>query len=194
MPNQNHQQNLLTVFSSLSDTDLIALRNAGSLHIRGTNLYAEPSDLIHEALLRCLEGRRHWDGCVPFTVFLSNVMRSIASADRNSFETRQFVNANTFEENGMPDGLGWLAPRAPSAEEDNMARERAALGRRQITNLKTAFADDWIVLELINAWFTGDRSPQITQQFSISFQEFEAARRRLQRHIRGISPTEGGQL
>lgn len=190
----SHAQNLFNAFNALSNSDLIALRKAASIHIRGTNLYADPNDLIHEALLRCLENRRHWNGQVPFTVFLSNVMRSIAYADRNSFESCRFISASAFEEGGMPDGLGWIAPRSPSAEEDNIELQRAALGQAHMKKLKAYFAEDWLVLELVNAWATGDRSPQIMERHGIQFATFEAARRRLQRHIQTISQTYGGEL
>lgn len=184
---ENFSEVISQAFHSLSNADLIAIRKSAHIHMQGTALYADPSDLIHEALVRCLDGRRHWDEKVPFTVFFSNVMRSIAHADRKSFQTRKFVSASVFEQEGLPDGLGWVADRVESAEDRNIAIEREALGRKQLTELRKAFSEDWLALEIINSWGTGEQSTQITDRHGIEFNTFEAARKRVQRHIKKIS-------
>src|SRR5471030_272194 len=103
-------EDLFKTFDALPDSDLIALRKSASYHMRGTH-FSDPFDLINEAFLRCLDERRRWDGVVPFPLYLSNIMKSIGSAERNSFEARNIITVSQFTSHDMPDFLGWLSPR-----------------------------------------------------------------------------------
>lgn len=183
-------QELFDAFSSLSDSDLLALRKAASLRLFNTQ-YTEPADLIHEALTRCLDGRRNWPKAVPFTVFLANAMKSIADADRNLHSSRLVISSALLETPSRPDPLSDLGPRAPSAEEDCIALENLRLARGQLEQLKRAFCDDPAALSVLHGWMAGMSSKETIAARSLSAKEYDAARKRVARQIQSQSNTLG---
>lgn len=182
-------QELFAAFSSLSNSDLIALRKAASYRLSGTQ-YSEPADLIHEALARCVDGRRHWPKEVPFTVFLANVMKSIVSADRNLFSTRYVTLASTLETPVCMDPLGDLSPAAPSAEDDYIAMEDHRLAQAQIENLKMAFSNDPTALAVLSSWLQGLSGKEIISTYSLSEKDYDAARKRVARKVASTSNSQ----
>lgn len=173
---------LFEAFSALSDSDLLALRKAASMRLFGTQ-YSEPADLIHEALTRCLDGRRNWPKAVPFTVFLANAMKSIADADRNLHSSRFVISSALLETPSRPDPLGELGPKAPSAEDDCIALEDTRLAREQTEELKRFFADDPAALAVLSGWLEGLSSKEAIEAQCITPKDYDAGRKRLSRHI-----------
>lgn len=182
MSNYATIQELFDAFSALSDADLLALRKAAYIRLGGTQ-YSEPADLIHEALTRCLDGRRHWPKAVPFTVFLANAMKSIADADRNLHSSRLVISAALLETPSRPDPLSDLGPRAPSAEEECIALEDLRLAREQTEELKRYFTNDPAALGVLSAWLAGLSGKEAIAAKSLTAKEYDAARKRLARRI-----------
>lgn len=175
-------QELFAAFVSLSDSDLLALRKAASLRLGGTQ-YTEPADLIHEALTRCLDGRRHWPKEIPFTLFLSNAMKSISHADRSRYETRFVIGASSLETASRPDPLSDLGPSAQSAEDDCIALEDLRMARRHTEALRQVFKNDPAALAVMSGWLAGLSCKEATEAHCITPREYEAARKRLARQI-----------
>lgn len=62
---------------AMSDYDLLRLRALARLRARGLPGGVAWSDLLHEAVLRALEGTRRWPPGVPLLAFLAGIMRSL---------------------------------------------------------------------------------------------------------------------
>lgn len=173
---------LLSAFAALTNADLLALRKAASMLLDGTQ-YTEPSDLIHEALIRCLNGTRTWPTHVPFTVFLANAMRSIAGADRRSKAAQttrpesHYVTENFFEP------LNYFAPRSPSAEEAYLSMLERERAEQEIDRLREAFNADPVASVVLTGWLSGLSTQEIVADNLLPFKEYDAARKRLRRKV-----------
>lgn len=187
MPSHATIDELFAAFAALSDADLLALRKAASMRLPGTQ-FSEPMDLIHEALTRCLDGRRHWPKSVPFPVFLANAMKSIASADRNAHSVKMVIQASSLESDAWEDPLGSLGLTAPSAEEDCIALENDRLAEANARNLLLAFESDKAAGSVIAGWLDGLSAKEVMAKSSISPKEYDAARKRVERRIAAMSP------
>lgn len=173
-------EELLEAFAALSDADLLALRKAASLRLDGTQ-FTEPADLMHEALTRCLDGRRRWPKAVPFPVFLYNAMKSIASADRRLHSSKLVIQASELETDLWRDPLGSLGDMSPSAEADCIRLQEGRLSRELLARLRKEFAGDVAVDAVMSSWPDELGSREIMKRHGLTFREYDAARKRIER-------------
>ena len=165
----------LGAFEALTDSDLLALRKAAWTLIQGTQ-YSEPADILYEALTRCLDGRRRWPLDAPFTSFLLNAMRSISSGDREVYRARYGIDESKLEEE-----LIALGAVAPSAEEDAIAAERARFATARAEELRRSFKGDPAARAVMDGWLRDLTADEMMAKHSLSFKQFEAARKRVAR-------------
>src|SRR5947209_3022384 len=66
-----------SAIQALSETDLVRLKALARLWSRGLPGGIGWADVLHEAIVRVLDGSRPWPPGVPILAFLSGVMRSI---------------------------------------------------------------------------------------------------------------------
>lgn len=171
----------LSEFEALTDSDLLALRKMASTLINGTQ-YSEPTDMIYEALTRCLDGRRNWPIGVPFTSFLLNSMRSISSAERSCYRARFGLDESRVEEE-----LIEIGAVAPSAEEDALAAERARFARARAEELRGSFKGDPVARAVMDGWLRDLTAAELMAEHALSFNQYEAARKRVARHAATIA-------
>jgi hypothetical protein len=171
---------LLTAFAALSDSDLLALRKAAAILLGGT-LFSEPADLMHEAVTRCLDGRRHWPVDTPFPLFLANAMKSIAGAERRLYVAKRVINASSA---GADWPYGWLdsaGEPAPSAEEVCLERERQRTLEGYSRALTKAFESDHQARDVIAGWTRDLTASEIIEASGLTLKAYDAARKRVQR-------------
>lgn len=173
-------EDFFKAFEALTDSDLLALRKAASLRLDGTQ-FTEPADLLHEALTRCLDGRRHWPMEVPFPIFLFHAMKSIASADRRLHSSKLVIQASQLESDRWRDPLGSLGEMAPSAEADCIRLEDIRLGESLVADLREEFKDDRCVNAIMSTWPDELGSKEIIEISGMTFKEYDAARKRIER-------------
>jgi DNA-directed RNA polymerase specialized sigma24 family protein len=166
---------------SISYEDYRLLCDRAQLYISGT-IYSEDQDLVHEALDRCLNGQRHWPIDVPFTTFLINCMKSIASAERRSLLNRNTKSENHFESMGY-DALSILSPKSPSAEEMYLKKERLHQLINLKKQLKAEFFDDPQAQMIVESWGTGLTPLEITAKLGCLRNEYRAASARVDRKV-----------
>jgi len=150
--------------AALTPADLVRLKRLARLRARLLP-GLEWDELLNEALLRALDGSRHWAEGVPFLSFITGIMRSLV--DRRLHERRR------------------LAERAlASGEASEEAPPDAQLHARQcLAAIAQFFAGDPDVLALIAALArqylggSDDPAPRLSQK------RREAARKRLARAI-----------
>lgn len=173
-------EDLFEAFAALTDSDLLALRKAASLRLNGTQ-FTEPADLLHEALTRCLDGRRHWPMDVLFPIFLFHAMKSISSADRRLHSSKLVIQASQLETECWRDPLGSLGEMAPSAEADCIRLEEIRLGEQLVADLRTEFHDDDDVNAIMSGWPEELGSKEVIEASGMTFKEYDAARKRIER-------------
>jgi hypothetical protein len=173
---------LLTAFAALTDADLISLKKVAASHLRGTQ-FTEPSDLIHEALLRCLNGTRVWPERVPLQIFLANAMRSIAFADRQCVLTRATFLASQLATDDMEDPLQEFSACAPSAEEAYIALFEMREVERSLVRLEKRFAADRAAFLFLAGRISGRSVKETLRDGSLRRKDYESAKKRLKRGL-----------
>jgi RNA polymerase sigma factor (sigma-70 family) len=83
----------------LSEADLIRLYKIAGWYIGGTSMQID--DLVHEAIVRAMEGTRRCPRDLHIITFLFKTMESIASAEREKYDTKAVQNPKDPED--LPD-------------------------------------------------------------------------------------------
>ena len=171
----------LSAFEALTDGELLGLRRAATTLMQGTQ-FSEPTDLIYEALTRCLDGRRNWPLSAPFASFMLNAMRSIASGERQFYRARYGLDESTLEEE-----LFEMGAVAPSAEQDALAAESARFARARAEELRGSFDGDPIARAVMDGWLRELTAAELMAKHKLSPKEYDAARKRVERQAATIA-------
>lgn len=165
--------------AALGDADFARLGQIARLRARGL-VGVDWQDLLHDAVQRAMDGTRRWPSHVPFTVFLREIIRSLASEAwrRQVREKRPAFDAGDDNEalhqvpGDLPD------PECLAIEQDLVRR------------VETLFADDMVAFELLKA-LADELSPkEIQERLGITSVEYDSTRRRIRRKI-ATSPAIG---
>ncbi|MGE4240686.1 hypothetical protein [Ramlibacter sp.] len=167
---------VIAAWSGMSENDLLILRRMAKSLLDGTN-YSEPMDLMHEALIRTLDGRRNWAQGVPFSVFLGNAMRSIASAER-SHRGRVRVDFDDFV--AEMDAVEC----APSAEHEAIALQQVAMTQKVVDALRQKLAGDEAAQKVLSGIAAGLSPAEIREALNMDQHAYEAARKRISRRLK----------
>ena len=153
-----------------------------SLGARGAG--RNPEDLLSDAIIAALEGRRKWPTAIAFMAFLQGAMRSLASHIRAG---------------RMVDAFDDIAPNRASDKEDNedcvtqiaapkpTDPERELLARELAEQIQERFKDDPVALLVYEAFVEKMTPGEIQNCLGISEKEYNAAARRLRRATRTIT-------
>lgn len=122
--------------AALTTADLIRLKRVGAAYAVGIGV--EGMEVLNEAVRRTLDGTRNCPSDVPMTVFLVNVMRSMASSGRAKAKEEPMMESMS---STLDDGPAVLEPPSErrNVEEMRLAREDAE-GR--LRALEDIFRDD----------------------------------------------------
>ena len=151
--------------------EMARLRALGLKHFEGR-------DLLHDAIVRMLEGKRKWPLDVPLVVFLRETMRSIASdlwrRQQDSVEISE-TDTRSYQE----DGDGVIAMTA-----DTSIDLEAKVGAEQIfAQIKDLFKDDKQVLAVIAGKINGKSPGEIQQETEMSATQYATTQRRIRRRL-----------
>jgi RNA polymerase sigma-70 factor (ECF subfamily) len=149
--------------ADLKRAGLIARGRANGLRALGWE------DLLHEAVLRILDGTRRWPRDVPMIALLAQTMRSIASDTRR----REFVEADEAE-------------RPVTAAQDNLEDALDASGR--LMRVETRFAQDAGALALMEGLQRGETALETQHRTGMTPRAYDAARKRF---WRGVAALDG---
>lgn len=179
MSNIANTTQILGTFASLSDEELLALSHAAVKLIGGTQ-YAEPSDLIHEALHRALDGRRNWPMHVNFGAFVNMTMRSISNSERRSAKRPNAVHISIDEyaDLAYEDQL-----HTKSAEDCFIEIEQIRIAQRAADAARVALVDDDDALRVLSGLMAGMSAKEMRKEFKLDPKSFDAARHRVMRRI-----------
>lgn len=178
MAHANTEQ-VIAAWSTLDERDVLILRKMGSTLIGGTR-FSEPLDLMHEALIRCLDGRRHWPIEVNFSVFVGNVMRSIAHGERRSSKRDE---SSRIEFGEFMERLQHVST-APSAEDEVSEAQQIRVTRKAADDLRLKLDGDECAQKVLSGLVAGLSPREMRESFHIDDKAFEAAFQRVVRRAK----------
>ncbi len=157
---------------ALSDDDLLRLRALARLRARGLPGGVAWSDLLHEAVLRALEGTRRWPPGVPLLAFLAGIMRSLCD---EQWRRRR-------REGPLPQPEDTAAAMLAGMTSD-ADPERVYAAAEALAAVDRLFASDTVALQVIAGLTTGLGADEIQRQYGLSAVEYDTARRRMRRTL-----------
>lgn len=162
-----------SAIEALSETDMVRLKALAQSWSRGLPGGFGWADVLHEAIVRVLDGSRVWPFGVPILAFLSGVMRSICDDywRRVRHEQRLLVSRDD--------------PGGPPADPvDEVADpERIAVAVTGLADVFRLFAADPVALQIIDGMANGLTATEICSAYDISALAYDTARRRMRRTL-----------
>lgn len=175
---------IAAALEALPTTEQLRLRSYAQWRIAGLGRAARGrsyEDLLHEAYLAALGGRRRWDpAAVPFLGFLLGALKSISSHWRESFSEDEAQLDCEVHPDPAQDGP---IQRAESVQPD---AERILAARSQLQAVMKLFEDDPEVLCIIDGLGDGMTGPEIQAALDLTPKEYEAALRRMRRRTKPV--------
>jgi RNA polymerase sigma-70 factor (ECF subfamily) len=156
--------------------DLLRLKTLARLYARGLPPDVDWEDLLQEALTRVLVGTRVVPADVPPVAFIAGVMRSLRSEHRRRFlRSRRHV---------APDQSGTsAASRDVDVRDESALPERIVSARQELAQIRRLFADDPVVLGIIDGLAAGLEPEQIRDRLDLTSTAYDTARRRMRRAL-----------
>jgi DNA-directed RNA polymerase specialized sigma24 family protein len=150
-------EEISAMIRSLTAHDKTALMKIAIKYAKKTN-YGE-EDLLQEACMRILAGRREWPRCVGVAPFLTGVMRSIAW----EWQTNQQEECVDVDEIGFED---LTAPM-----------------RIDICKIVALFDDDPVAQKMLFALIDGVKGEELRKLSGLSRREYESKRTKIRRRL-----------
>jgi hypothetical protein len=149
----------------LSDEDIVKLRKFANYKLLGGRVsYAEDKDLLHEAIVRTLDGRRQWNQQkVDLVTHLKGCMSSIADEWWKGRKSEWSLIDPSF---------------SIDAEQEHEIRARQALAL-----LRKRLRGDVDAMRVFECRLKGSSAAETRQELNISAAVYEAARKKLSRRV-----------
>lgn len=154
---------------ALSDADLVRLKALARLWSRGLPGGLGWADILHEAILRCLDGSRQWPAGVPLLAFLSGVMRSIC--DDHWRRVRRDAARLIVD------------PTSGDLAGEAVDPERALAAAQALGAINRLFAADPQALKIIAGLAEGMTASDIRRHYGMSECDYDSARKRMRRTL-----------
>jgi len=175
------QKEFFDAFEALTLTEKMGLEVYASRCAEGTQ-YSDSMDIIHEAVVRVLDGRRHWPRDVSLVVFLANCVKSIASASRSRYEAGHYsMDVLQVEENG---DRPLSHEPCESTEEVALRRERQRLSEAAFDFVRNLLADDFDGIRVLNGMVAEISPKDMRVAFNLDAKDFAAARQRVMNRLK----------
>lgn len=179
--------------AALTEAESVKLLRAaeGAAYRLGRRVFCvDPKEIFNEAVLRVLDGRRHWQPRkVDLVGLLIGVIKSI------EFEWREEAKRpeNPVLETDLPDSNSDGDPipnRIQQAADPHPDAELQLIQHEQITHeqffeqLEEFFSDDALAALIFSEWRSGTKGPEIMKALDLDRQQFDTAVRRMDRAIK----------
>jgi DNA-directed RNA polymerase specialized sigma24 family protein len=156
--------------AALSDDDLLRLRALARLRARSLPSGIAWSDLLHEAVVRALEGTRRWPPGVPLLAFLAGIMRSLCDEQWR----------RRLREGRLPQPEDATAATL-SGTAHATDPERLYAAAEALAAVDRLFATDTVALKVVAGLTNGLGAEEIQRHYGLSTIEYDTARRRMRR-------------
>ncbi|MGK9165154.1 hypothetical protein KXR53_02595 [Inquilinus limosus] len=162
------EQDIRRALAALSEPDLLRLEAIAKLRCRGLP-GLDWRELLHEAVLRALDGSRPWPRGVPLIAFLAGVMRSLCSGHWRQQRAGALLLAEVAELADLP---------SESADP-----ERIVAATQALAAIDRLFADDPAALAVILGLSQGLSAEEIRRRTGLSATEYDSTRKRMRRAL-----------
>lgn len=160
------------VFFELDEDAHLLIGRAAARLVALSSGFDQPSDLIHEALVAILSGRRTIPRCEPVAPAFIMVMKSL------------LYHMNEKQCRFAPiDAVAEPMCSRPTPEAEALATEEHRRAKNKVTALRTAFANDEVVSAILMGYEEEMSLPEVGAHLDISHKDLEAGRKRLSRWI-----------
>jgi DNA-directed RNA polymerase specialized sigma24 family protein len=180
MTKRRQPQDVFNAYAQLSKRQRLKLLGIACVYAQGTS-FGEPGDLLHEALLRCADGRRRWAEHVDFEAHMALSMRSIASSDR-------MLHANSRRAHASPDEfMEWSEcfGAHDSAELEYARIQEAASLFRIMAKARAEWSEqgDWLAPKVMDGLIFGWDPTEIALEAGVAVTEARVAKKRVLRKL-----------
>ena len=169
----------------LSDADLRRLDELARMRAAGL-AFVDGRDLLHEAIVRMLTGKRRWPTEVPLVVFLRETMRSIASDQWRRQETAAVV-AESETRVDPETGDGAVA----MAADWSMAPAPRTAAAQTLARIEDLFRDDADALAVMAGMVSGKSPGEIQRENAMDETRYASTQRRIRRGLARAFPESG---
>lgn len=172
----------------LSDDDLRKLGQVARIRAIGLHAVDWEADLLHEAIVRMLDGRRKWPREVSLVTFLVETMRSIASDHWRRLENPVVRSESEVVADGEADGS--VVGNAP---DEAMQPERRAMAAETLAAIEALFGEDADALQVIDGMASGRSPREIQEETGMDATRYASTQRRIRRRV-DRAMANGGEL
>ena len=158
----------------LSDADLVRLKALARLWARGLPGGVGWADVLHEAIVRALDGSRKWPPDVPILAFLSGIMRSIC--DDHWLRSRRELEV-------LVRGEDLVDLCASGDEVKSPSPERVVAAAQSLAAIVQWFASDPLALKVIADLAEGLSPSEICKLHGTSQRQYDTTRKRMRRAL-----------
>ena len=166
---RTEQDALRRALAGLSEPDLLRLQAIARLRCRGLP-GLDWQELLHEAVLRALDGSRAWPPGVPLVAFLAGIMRSLRSDHWRRHRAGAALLPVQAADTADP----------PSEAPDP---ERIVAAVQALAAIDRLFADDPAALAVILGLSQGLSAKEIRRRAGLSETEYDSTRKRMRRAL-----------
>jgi DNA-directed RNA polymerase specialized sigma24 family protein len=186
-PEPATREEIEKALEALTDAQLVRLEKSSafrhrSLGTRGAG--RNEGDLLSDAIIATLEGRRKWKPNIDFMTFLAGVMRSLASHIRKGKAVDAFDDIAPNPVNDEDDSEDFVEQIPTAAPVDP---ERQLLARELDGRIREHFKDDPVELLVYESFLEKMKPAQIQECLGIDEKEYNAAAKRLRRATRTMA-------
>jgi DNA-directed RNA polymerase specialized sigma24 family protein len=179
---QGEREDFYKAFIALKDEEKMILYNFSSKMLQGTR-YESGFDLLNEAIDRVLRGSRTWERSIPFTAFLYETMRSIASIDTR-YPERRALSYEEWLDSSCDTTARPENEYSQSPEELLCRRQETQRAARTISESKARLSNDAKAIAVIDS-ISRDMTPaEARKEYGMSEKDYKAARERFANDIR----------
>jgi len=173
---------LEAAIGALSDADVVRLCKKMSYWAGGAS-DGDKMALFNEAILRTLDGARHWPSELPFEVFIFGAMKSIANGQRRLKQANSEISETDLDRDDGDHSDDYLDRIEGSKGTDEVLIARHALlaHEARLDALKAHFKGDDNVELVLAALEDGTPRHVLIEEFGMTLTEYESARKKLRR-------------
>lgn len=136
----------------------------------------EADDLLQEALLRMLDGRRHCRIGLPIAVALAGVVKSVASEVSEGAAQISPLEL-------VPSHGGDETTKTPEQLRDNFSPERILAGQQDLAAVKALFSADPPAEAVFEGMLAGYEGAELSQVSDVAHSDLATVRKRIARRI-----------
>lgn len=166
---RTEQDTLRRALAGLSEPDLLRLQAIARLRCRGLP-GLDWQELLHEAVLRALDGSRSWPPGVSLVAFLAGIMRSLRSDHWRRHRAGSAL-------------LPVQAADAADPPSEAPDPERIVAAVQALAAIDRLFADDPAALAVILGLSQGLSAKEIRRRAGLSETEYDSTRKRMRRAL-----------